>query len=222
MTTDSRSADGRPANGLTVLVLAKAPRPGASKTRLAPVYGFDGAADLAEAALADTLDAVAATRCTRRVLVLDGTPVPDLPSGFEVVPQVRGGHAERIAAAFASIPGPALLIGMDTPQVTPELLSLDLSDERIGAWLGPAEDGGWWALGLREPARYARRVLAGVPMSTAHTGDVQRRRLVGAGLVVADLPPLRDVDEPGDADVVAAIAAGTRFAATLRRLSDAA
>jgi glycosyltransferase A (GT-A) superfamily protein (DUF2064 family) len=214
------------AGGLTLLVLAKAPRPGVSKTRLAPAYGPDGAAALAAAALADTLDAVAVADCARRVLVLGGTPDPALhpalPAGFDVVPQVGGGLGERIAAALAAVPGPALLIGMDTPQVTPGLLRLDLADRGTDAWLGLAEDGGWWALGLRRASRFARRVLDGVPMSTAHTGAVQRRRLVAAGLAVADLPRLRDVDEPADAEIVAAAAPGTRFAATLRQLRGAA
>lgn len=208
--------------GLTVLVLAKAPRPGVSKTRLAPAYGFDGAAVLAAAALADTLAAVAETTCDRRVLVLEGRPVPLLPAEFDVVPQATGGLGERIAAALEAVPGPAMLIGMDTPQVTPDLLSLDLGGTGADAWLGPAEDGGYWALALREPARFARQVLDGVPMSTSRTGAVQRDRLVAAGLMVEDLPMLRDVDEPGDADIVAATAPGTRFAATLRQLRGAA
>lgn len=204
--------------GLTILVLAKTPHPGRSKTRLAPRFGFHGAAQLAAAALADTLDAVAAAPATRRVLVLDGVVVPPVPRGMEVVPQSPGGHAERIAAALAAVRGPALLIGMDTPQVTPELLTLDLADPAPQAWLGLAADGGWWALGLRAAARYAHQVLDSVPMSTSSTGAVQRRRLLTAGLAVADLPVLRDVDEPQDADAVAALAPGTRFAATVRRL----
>jgi len=202
----------------TLLVLAKAPRPGFSKTRLAPAYGRDGAAALAAAALADTLAAAAAADVAHRVLVLAGGPVADVPAGFAVVPQAAGGHAHRIAAALAAVAGPALLIGMDTPQVTPDLLSLAAAGSGAGAWLGPAEDGGWWALGLREPRRFAHRVLAGVPMSTPRTGAVQRERLLAAGLTVIDLPPLRDVDEPADAEAVAAAAPGTRFAAALRAL----
>jgi len=215
-----------PGRGLTLLVLAKAPRAGVSKTRLAPAYGPAGAAALAAAALADTLEAVAAADCARRVLVLGGTPdpalFPALPKGFDVVPQAGGGLGERIAVALAAVPGPALLIGMDTPQVTPGLLRLDLDDHGTDAWLGPAEDGGWWALGLRHSSRFARQVLDGVPMSTAQTGAEQRRRLVTAGLAVADLPRLRDVDEPDDARIVAAAAPGTRFAAAVRRLRGAA
>ncbi len=200
---------------LTILVLAKTPCPGRSKTRLAPEFGPDGAAALAAAALADTLDVVAATPAARGVLVLAGDGTPPLPPGIAVVPQAAGSHAERIAAALAQAPGPALLIGMDTPQVTAELLAIDLADPGPQAWIGLAEDGGWWALGLREPGRYAHQVLVGVPMSTPVTGAIQRDRLLSAGLAVADLPVLRDVDEPADARVVAACAPGTRFARQL-------
>lgn len=134
---------------VALLVIAKEPRPGRVKTRLTPPFTSEEAAALAEASLADTLDAVARTPARRRVLVLDGEPGPWLPAGVEVVPQCAGGLDERLAAAFAGCDGPALLIGMDTPQVTPELLTVDFAD--CDAWFGPAADGGFWALGLADP-----------------------------------------------------------------------
>ncbi|WP_428957029.1 TIGR04282 family arsenosugar biosynthesis glycosyltransferase [Streptomyces sp. cg35] len=200
----------------TLLVIAKEPRPGRVKTRLTPPFTPEQAASLAEAALADTLDTVAATPADRRILVLDGAPGPWLPPGFDVVPQVAGGLDARLAAAFAGCAGPALLIGMDTPQVTPELLSVDLADG--DAWFGPAADGGFWALGLATPDP---ALLRGVPMSTPETGAAQRERLVAAGLRVRDLPELRDVDTADDACAVAALAPGSRFAARLARCTPA-
>ncbi|MEV7034109.1 TIGR04282 family arsenosugar biosynthesis glycosyltransferase [Streptomyces sp. NPDC093272] len=194
----------------TLLVIAKEPRPGRVKTRLTPPFTPAQAAGLAEASLADTLDAVAAAPAGRRVLVLDGEPGPWLPAGFDVVPQCAGGLDARLADAFAHCRGPALLIGMDTPQVTPDLLTVDFAD--CDAYFGPAEDGGFWALGLADPDP---ALLRGVPMSTAQTGAVQRRRLVAAGLRVADLPLLRDVDTAADASAVAALAPHGRFAARL-------
>ncbi|MFD0307792.1 DUF2064 domain-containing protein [Streptomyces sp. NPDC127119] len=198
----------------TLLVIAKEPRPGRVKTRLTPPFTPVEAAALAEAALADTLYAVAATPATRRVLVLEGAPGPWLPPGFDVVPQCGGGLDERLAAAFAGCDGPTLLIGMDTPQVTPALLSVDLT--HCDAVFGPAEDGGFWALGLAEPDPL---LLRGVPMSTPTTGAVQRGRLIAAGLRVRDLPPLRDVDTAADAEAVAALAPRGRFAARLAGLT---
>ncbi|MCX4578581.1 glycosyltransferase [Streptomyces sp. NBC_01571] len=197
----------------TLLVIAKEPRPGRVKTRLTPPFTPGQAATLAEAALMDTLLAVAATPARRRVLVLDGVPGPWLPPGIDVVPQCAGDLDERLAAAFADCAGPALLIGMDTPQVTPELLTVDFAD--CDAYFGPAEDGGFWALGLAVPDP---DLVRGVPMSTATTGAAQRERLTAAGLRVRDLPRLRDVDTAYDAGLVAAAAPGGRFAAELARL----
>ncbi|MFI0510061.1 DUF2064 domain-containing protein [Streptomyces sp. WSLK1-5] len=196
----------------TLLVIAKEPRPGRVKTRLTPPFTPAEAAALAEASLADTLDVVARTPARRRVLVLEGTPGPWLPPGFEVVRQCAGGLDERLATAFAGCDGPALLIGMDTPQVTPELLTVDFAD--CEAYFGPAEDGGFWALGLAEPDP---SLLRGVPMSTPGTGAAQRARLTG--LRVRDLPPLRDVDTASDAEQVARAAPHGRFAAELARLA---
>lgn len=203
----------------TLLVIAKEPVPGRVKTRLTPSYSPREAAELAEAALADTLRTVRRTPARRRVLVLDGQAGAWLPAGFDVVPQAPGGLDERIAAAFAACTGgPALLIGMDTPQLTTELLAVTDWDDH-DAWFGPAADGGFWALGLAEPA-LAPALVRGVPMSTDRTGAQQRRRLTSAGLRVGDLPVLRDVDTAADAvEVAAACAPGSRFATTLAELT---
>lgn len=191
----------------TLIVIAKSPVPGRVKTRLTPALTPRQAADVAEAALADTLDAVLAAPAARRLLVLDGAPKAWFPRGVEVVPQVAGGLDERLAAAFALCAGPVLLIGMDTPQVTPELLTVDWS--AADAWFGPAADGGFWALGLRRPDP---ELLRGVPMSVPHTGAVQFARLLAAGLSVGELPELADIDTVADLAVVAAEAPGTRVA----------
>ena len=198
----------------TLLVIAKEPVPGRVKTRLVPPCTYEQAAALAEAALADTLHTAAMLPARRRILVLDGQPGPWLPPGFEIVPQCGGPLDERLAGAFAAARGPALLIGMDTPQVTPDLLTVDW--EPADAYFGPADDGGFWALGLRVPDP---ALLRGVPMSTPSTGAVQRARLLAAGLRVADLPQLRDVDTAADAVAVARQAPGSRFAARARQLA---
>ncbi|MGE7384382.1 TIGR04282 family arsenosugar biosynthesis glycosyltransferase [Streptomyces sp. NPDC004126] len=200
----------------SLLVIAKAPVPGRVKTRLTPPFTPRQAAALAEAALADTLAAARATPADRHVLVLDGAPGPWLPPGFEVVPQSGGGLDERLAAAFAGCTGPALLIGMDTPQATPAHLAPALAFDAYDAWFGPAADGGFWALGLAAPDP---ALLLGVPMSAPDTGAVQYRRLRAAGLRTGLLPRLRDVDTAADAAEVAALAPAGRFAACHRRLS---
>ncbi|MET7494414.1 DUF2064 domain-containing protein [Streptomyces sp900116325] len=206
----------------TLLVIAKEPLPGLVKTRLTPPFTPAEAAQLAEAALSDTLRTALSLPARRRVLVLDGRPGPWLPPGIEVVAQCAGRLDERLAAAFGGCTGPALLIGMDTPQITTADLTPALSPDAwdgCDAWFGPADDGGFWALGLAAPDP---DLVRGVPMSTPETGAVQRRRLVDAGLTVRDLPPLRDVDTAADAAQVAAAAPHGRFASTLARLTGAA
>ncbi|MDN3242949.1 glycosyltransferase family 2 protein [Glycomyces tritici] len=204
-----------------LLVLAKAPVAGRSKTRLTPPLTTVEAAAVAEAALADTLEAVAACGADRRILALDGDPGPWLPAGFEVVPQVEGTFNARLAAAWAFAGGPGIQIGMDTPQVTPDLLDAALGVVAGGAEaaLGLAEDGGWWALGLARPHPGA---FDGVPMSRDDTGALQRKRLEALGLTVADLPVLRDLDDIEDARAVAALAPRTRTARRVRSLLEPA
>ncbi|WP_439081407.1 TIGR04282 family arsenosugar biosynthesis glycosyltransferase [Streptomyces sp. WL006] len=210
------------ARGCTeLLVIAKEPVAGRVKTRLCPPFSPAEAAELAAASLADTLETLLALPARRRVLVLDGRPGDWVPPGFEVVPQSGGGLDERLAAAFGGCTGPALLVGMDTPQIGATHLAPALAPDAwdgCGAWFGPAEDGGFWALGLAEPDP---ALLLGVPMSVPETGAVQRRRLVEAGLAVRELPVLVDVDTAADASRVASAAPGGRFAAALGRLTGA-
>jgi uncharacterized protein len=202
-----------------VLVIAKAPLPGRVKTRLCPPCTPAQAARLARAALQDTLAACDAAGAARRVLALDGAPGGWLPRGWEVVAQRGAGLAERLGNAFADVGAPALLVGMDTPQLRAPQVSAGLAAlERADAVLGPATDGGYWAIGLRDPDR---AVFAGVPMSEPRTGAVQRARLAGLGLRTAELPALRDVDDIADARAVAAAAPRSRFAQALAEIEPA-
>ena len=199
-----------------VAVIAKAPQPGRSKTRLCPPLTPAQAAVLAEAALRDTLAEVAAIEGARKVILLDGHAGPWLPDDFEVLGQAGGGLDERLANAFADLAGPALIIAMDTPQVRRQTLQTGL--ERLAdspAVLGPTADGGYWAVGLQRPDP---RALLGVPMSTPHTLRAQRTRLLELGLRVAELERLRDVDTFLDAVDVAASTPSGMFAAALADL----
>jgi rSAM/selenodomain-associated transferase 1 len=196
-----------------LIVIAKAPVAGSSKTRLCPPCTSEQAAELARAALHDTLAAVLATPVRRRVLVLEGEPGPWLPAGFEVMPQRGEGLEERLAAAFEDVGEPAFLVGMDTPQLTEAHLVAGLEALRTApSVFAPADDGGYWGIGLREPDA---RVFTGVPMSADDTGARQRARLAELGLAIVDLPGLLDVDTIADARAVAEIAPGTRFARAL-------
>jgi uncharacterized protein len=200
-----------------VAVIAKAPVPGRVKTRLCPPCTHEQAAQLAAASLADVLAAAAATSAARKVVVLDGEPDGVVPAGFEVVPQRGGGLDERLAHAFEDLGEQALIVGMDTPQVTTDQLqdALDHLEAGVPAVLGGAEDGGYWCIGLHRPEP---RVLVGVPMSSERTGAAQRQRLRELGLPVQELDELLDVDDIDSARRVAAAAPGTRFARCLRSL----
>jgi glycosyltransferase A (GT-A) superfamily protein (DUF2064 family) len=181
-----------------LLVLAKTPVPGRVKTRLCPPWTFEQAAAVAGAALADTLGTV-----RRGVLIVDGDH--PAPAGWERLEQRGDQLPARLANAFADAgPGPAVLIGMDTPQVT--RAQLDDAAGQLGdvdAVLGLAEDGGWWALGLRDPAH--ARVLRDIPTSLSDTGARTLRALDDLGLRVRLLPVLRDVDTVADARAVAVL-----------------
>lgn len=208
------------------LLVAKAPVPGRAKTRLGATVGHAAAAELAAASFLDSIAACAAAfGAGRCVLALDGcldhgVHARELVAalrGWTVVGQSGDGLGERLARAHADVgPGPVVQIGMDTPQVTPTVLRglADLLDGCAAA-VGPAADGGWWGLALRD-TRDAR-VLTTVPMSRADTGSRTVGALADLGLSVALGEPLRDVDTQADAEAVAAACPGTRFAEVWRQ-----
>ncbi|MGQ0826318.1 MAG: TIGR04282 family arsenosugar biosynthesis glycosyltransferase [Actinomycetota bacterium] len=199
----------------TIIVIAKAPVPGRVKTRLCPPCTDVLAAEIAGAAIADTLATIAAVPVARRVVALDGEPGPWLSAAFDVVPQVAGAFGARLAAAFAAVDGPAFLVGMDTPQLTRagiERALHALLRHDVDAVLGPAADGGWWGMGL---SRANARVFDGVPMSTAQTVAYQLRQMRALGLRTTILDVLRDVDDFDDALAVAKHVPGSAFARTV-------
>jgi uncharacterized protein len=211
---------------VTVLVVAKAPEPGRAKTRLAATVGDRAAADIAAAALLDTLDAVATAPVAARVVALTGDldaaagsiEIRRRLASFTVIPQRGDGFADRLANAHAdSADGyPVLQIGMDTPQVTGALLA-DCARRLLDvpAVLGLAHDGGWWALGVAEPA--TAECLRTVPMSRPDTGELTLKALRHNGIDVAMVQPLSDIDVAGDVSAVRdACAPDSRFARATR------
>lgn len=206
-----------------LLVVAKAPVPGLAKTRLCPPATPVQAARIAAAALLDTLAAVRATGSTIPVLAYTGrfadaeyaAELTAALAGWQLLPQRGDSFADRLANAHADVgaafPGrPVLQIGMDTPQVRPETLTA--ARHRLAeheAVFGPAADGGWWALGLRDPVHAA--ALRGVPMSTGETGRRTLAALRERGVRPVALPVLRDVDDWAAARAVAREIPGGRF-----------
>jgi hypothetical protein len=220
---------GRP----VLLIVAKAPVPGQVKTRLTPPFTAHQAAALAAAALLDTLDACRAAAVlagAEVVVALSGDPAQAVSGSairsalarVRVVPQRGKGLAPRLAAAHLDAAGDfgtTLQVGMDTPQLQPQVLANGLArlsaPDGPDAALGLAEDGGWWALGLRRSG--AARCLANVAMSTDHTGLDTLAALQDEQHGVELLPTLRDVDTVDDVEAVARYASG-RFGALARAL----
>jgi len=200
-----------------LLVLAKEPIPGRVKTRLCPPCTDGTAAAIAAAALAATLDAACASGADRVVLALDGRPGTWCPPGVLIVPQGGGTLGDRLTSAWARVTTPALQVAMDTPHVGAGELDDAmgrLEGPAIDAVIGPAHDGGWWAIGFRRPPAGA---FTGVPMSQPDTGARQVDRLCQLGLRVGWLPSRRDVDTWEDALAVARQAPGGRFARAVQR-----
>jgi glycosyltransferase A (GT-A) superfamily protein (DUF2064 family) len=208
--------------GARVLVVAKAPVAGRVKTRLGAEIGMAAAAEIAAAALLDTMAACHAGFGPDACLLslsgdfadsVRGDELARAAEGWSVARQRGSTFAERLANAHLDVPpgGPVVQVGMDTPQLTPALLTeVAAATDEHDAVLGPAEDGGWWVLALRRPT--AARSLHDVPMSTPTTYDDTRRALVGEGLDVGAARTLRDVDTVADADAVAATVPGSHFA----------
>ena len=217
-----------------VLIVAKAPVPGLAKTRLASAVGEAAAADLAAAALLDSLDAVEAVTTSRTRLVAltgdlgaaaRGDEIAARLASWHVVEQRGASFADRLvcahhdaAAVFGG--GAALVqIGTDTPQITPRDLDAlagavdPTSSDSCELALGPATDGGWWGLATRS-AGYVD-AMTDVPMSRPDTCDLTQAALEATGARVRRLHALTDVDTIDDAFQVAATAPATRFARLL-------
>lgn len=207
-----------------LLVVAKAPVPGLAKTRLTPPATPHQAATIAAASLVDTLDAVLRTPGAVPVVAMTGdldlacaaAEIRTLLADTRVIGQRGGDFGDRLANAHADAaqvcPGlPIVQIGMDTPQVTPELLAGTAALLADGdTVLGPAEDGGWWALGLRNSLHAS--ALRDVAMSR---DDTAVRTLAALGSDARVTTTLSDVDSMSDALRVAEDIPHSRFAAAV-------
>lgn len=204
-------------DGVAIVVITKPPT--VAKSRLRDECGAAAGDQLVEAMILDTLDAVAASSARERVVALTGDAGAWLPAGFGTIVQRGGGLAERLASVFDDVGAPAIVIAIDTPQVTAAILddaAEALLRDGTDAVLGPATDGGFWAIGLREADP---RMFLDIPMSTGSTGNAQWQRLRALELTTHLLPELRDIDDLDDAIAVAAQVPDTRLARTMSLLN---
>ena len=187
-----------------IVIFAKAPVPGAAKTRLIPALGAAGAARLAQRMLAQTAAAAVAAGLGEPELCAAPHPdspewAPFRPPGVRMTDQGAGTLGERLARAAARVVGAGervLLIGSDCPELDAERLRA--AAERLDgcdAFIHPAHDGGYALLGL---ARFHPSPFSGIAWSTSSVAadTAARIRALGWSLHVGDT--LRDVDEPED------------------------
>lgn len=204
-----------------VIVMAKAPRPGGVKTRLVPPLDGSEAARLAACFFADTV--ALALRVTGQLVVAyapaggrasledalraavhEDAPREDIRGGGGLLwlEQLGDDLGERlegvVARASAHDLGPLLVVGADSPTLPPSFLAAaleGLAGGRADVALGPTDDGGYYAVGLREPTP---GIFDSVEWSTPRAYAQTARNAGRAGLRLLELPRWYDVDTPAD------------------------
>lgn len=189
-----------------LVIFAKAPQPGAVKTRLIPALGADGAAALARAMLEHTLQQALAAGLDAVELCMSPAPGEPawrgvaLPAGVACTAQGDGDLGERMdramQRALALHPGPVLLIGTDCPALDSQHLreaARQLAEH--DAVLLPVADGGYVLIGLQAPCP---EVFAHMRWSTSTVAAETLQRLSALGLRVWQGPMLHDIDEAAD------------------------
>ena len=182
---------------IRLVIFTRYPEPGRAKTRLIPALGAEGAAALHRRLTEQTLAAARSSRLAIEVRTTGASPsrfAEWLGRDIAFVDQGEGDLGQRLQRAAS--PLPVLFIGSDLPDLRAEHLveaALMLETER--AVLGPAEDGGYWALGLTEAADY---LFTDMPWGTDQVFRLTAERLADRGITPALLPTLADCDRPED------------------------
>lgn len=180
-------------------VFTRAPVAGATKTRLIPLLGAEGAArahrQLLDIALREAVEA-----CPGGVTVFVAGGMPELALPLQA--QVDGDLGARMQAALESLWGAheqALVIGSDCAVLTAGMLHEAAQALRSHDLVFmPAEDGGYVLVGARRGTPRLAEVFHDVPWSSPAVMAVTRQRVREAGLRHAELAMLWDVDEPAD------------------------
>jgi len=190
-----------------VIVFARAPFPGGTKTRLIPALGPDRASDLYRCFLLDTLANLQGVDADVVVAAAEegdspavASLVEDVCPGSELIVQSGADLGERIANSVRQVlsrghPRVAV-IGTDSPSLPSRLVgeALDLAAER-DLVLGPSFDGGYYLIGLRA---LAPPLFAGIAWGSDSVLCDTLARARDLRLSVALLEPWYDVDTPGD------------------------
>ncbi len=187
----------------TLLIFAKPPRMGISKTRLAAGMGRTEARRIARFTLARTMKAARDTAWHTRLHIEPATCQYETLGGVwrsnvERHPQIRGDLGERLAAGMMQAPhGPVIFVGTDSPDINRALLhDAARALRHKGAVFGPAEDGGFWLFGLSQALRDPS-VFHDVRWSTPHAMEDVWSNLPPHAHVSL-LPQLIDIDTRRD------------------------
>lgn len=189
-----------------VLIFARLPRPGRSKTRLIPALGREGAARLQARLLRATIERVLASGLAPAQLWVDGaqdaacTGIYRQAFAGELYVQCSGDLGARMAHALDQAlqqAAFAVLIGSDCPAMDTAYLQRACALLVAGheAVLGPAEDGGYVLIGLR---RSDPRLFEDIAWGTSAVAAQTRERFAALGRTLRELPVLWDVDRPED------------------------
>ncbi len=209
-------------------MFGKRPIPGHAKTRLAPVLGDEGAAELYQAFLDDVVASARGVPDAAVELWIPGRPSGELADRYEGLPVRRQSGpdlgarlGDALRTSFDEGAGRAVVVGSDHPTLpASHLASAFTALEDADVAFGPTTDGGYWAVGLRAEAwPGARGLFEGIPWSTGRVMAATRRRAGALGIRVEELPTWYDVD---DADQLGRlredVEPGSATARTLRRL----
>lgn len=187
----------------TVLIFTKPPRIGLSKTRLAATMGKATARRIAHFTMTRTLRAACNPRwCTELYVAPDAALDDQLgglwPAHLQRASQGRGDLGARLQRGYEQVSqGKVVFLGTDTPDISPAHIwqAFRLLD-RNSAVFGPANDGGFWLLGLHKGLRRSAP-FRNVRWSSPHTlADVRQR--LGPRAKIAYLPELMDIDTAAD------------------------
>jgi rSAM/selenodomain-associated transferase 1 len=192
--------DGNP--GAVLLVVAKRPSPGQTKTRLTPPLTPEEAAALYECFLLDTIDLMRQVPGVQPVIAYlpqeDADYFARLAPDFERIPQSGADLGTRLDNALTEYLGRGVprvaIMNSDGPTLplTHLVAAFDLLNGDAEVVLGPADDGGYYLIGLKRPAP---RLLREVRMSTPHVAADTLALAAEEGLSVALLPSWYDVDD---------------------------
>jgi uncharacterized protein len=184
-----------------LMVVAKQPAAGQTKTRLCPPLTGETAAALYECFLRDTLDIMRMTpNVTRCIVYLPADAASyfrELAPDFLLMRQEGADLGERLdhllTTALAQGASAAVVMDSDSPTLPATYLSEAFARLREGAdvVLGPCDDGGYYLIGLKQPQP---RLLREVPMSTPTVLRDTLRIAEELRLHVALLPMWYDVD----------------------------